>query len=387
MKTPALLIVGMVISLATPGFAEWKKHVIQRPVMNFINSAVANDWNRDGAIDVISSLEGRVILFKGPDWKPVSIHQFAEGQSRNKMRPFCIHSCLMDVDGDGDLDFIGSNNTVFWLECPDDPLSGEPWTFRLVDDEILGTHCLITGDVNQDGKLDLIANSGRSEPATTLPHSIAWLEVPEDPHSADAWIRHIFADQDAPGGSHYTGFGDVNGDGRPDISCAAKGGEKIPGGEWFAWWEQPEDPTLVWKKHLLAVNQPGASNVIPADLNGDGAVDYFATRGHGKGALWFKGPYFELIEIDPSLAYPHSLDLADIDEDGDIDAVTCGKEADGTAVWYENDGEGNFTRRLIGKDQGSYDTRAIDMDGDGDLDVLIAGHASSNIVWFENPLK
>ena len=35
----------------------------------------------------------------------------------------------------------------------------------------------------------------------------------------------------------------------------------------------------------------------------------------------------------------------------------------------------------------SYDTRAIDMDGDGDLDVLIAGHTSNNVVWFENPLK
>ncbi|MDF1660097.1 MAG: VCBS repeat-containing protein, partial [Verrucomicrobiales bacterium] len=62
-------------------------------------------------------------------------------------------------------------------------------------------------------------------------------------------------------------------------------------------------------------------------------------------------------------------------------------EADGVAKWYENDGSGNFTAHLIGIDQGSYDTRAVDMDRDGDLDVLIAGHASQNVVWFENPLK
>ena len=365
----------------------WTKHVIQKPILSMINSAVAHDWNGDGHLDVLSSLQGEVILYQGPDWKRQLIHTFGDGETRNKMRPACIHSCLMDVDCDGDPDFIGSNNTVFWLECPDDPFSGEPWKFRLVDDVILGTHCLITGDVNRDGKLDLIANSGRTETATKIPNSITWLEVPEDTYNATAWKRHVFADGDAPGGSHYTGFGDVNGDGRPDISCAAKGGEKIPGGEWFAWWEQPEDPTTVWEKHLLAANQPGASNIMPADLNGDGNVDYFATRGHGNGVLWFKGPDFELIEIDPDLAYPHSLDLADLDKDGDMDAVACGKEADGVAVYYENDGTGTFTKHIIGTDQGSYDTRFVDMDSDGDLDVLIAGHASNNIVWFENSSK
>ena len=191
--------------------ATWKKHVIQEPARGMINSAVAHDWDKDGHIDVLSSLDNKVVLFKGPDWEPHIIHRFLPGKSRNKPRPACIHSCLMDADGDGDPDFIGSNNTVFWLECPDKPFSGKPWIYRTVDDEILGTHCLITGDVNRDGKIDLIANSGRTEKATEFPNSIAWLEVPKDPHSAKAWKRHIFADKDAPGGSHYTGFGDMNG--------------------------------------------------------------------------------------------------------------------------------------------------------------------------------
>ena len=37
--------------------------------------------------------------------------------------------------------------------------------------------------------------------------------------------------------------------------------------------------------------------------------------------------------------------------------------------------------------QGSYDTRAIDMDADGDLDVLIAGHTSNNVVWLRTSYK
>ena len=35
----------------------------------------------------------------------------------------------------------------------------------------------------------------------------------------------------------------------------------------------------------------------------------------------------------------------------------------------------------------AYDIRAFDIDADGDLDLLIAGQASSNVVWYENPMK
>ena len=366
--------------------SHWKKHIVQSPAKNMVNTAVASDWNGDGKMDVISSVDGGVILYTGPDWKPHTIFTFRDGLSRTKPRWACIHSCLMDVDGDGDQDFCGSNNTVFWLECPSNPIEGE-WTYRTIDDEILGTHCLITGDVNRDGKLDLIANSGRTEKQTSLPNSLTWLEIPKDPHAAKHWKRHVFGDRDAPGGSHYTGFGDVNGDGRGDISCAAKGGENFPGGQWFAWWEQPKDATAVWKKHLLAGDQPGATNINPVDLNGDGHMDFFATRGHDRGALWFKGPKFERIEIDPDIDGPHCLVTVDMDDDGDIDAATCGRDADGVCAWYENDGRGKFTKHVVGVDQGSYDIRAVDMDEDRDLDLLIAGHSSNNVVWFENPQR
>ena len=56
-------------------------------------------------------------------------------------------------------------------------------------------------------------------------------------------------------------------------------------------------------------------------------------------------------------------------------------------AWFENDGRGNFTTHIIGTDQAAYDIRAVDMDRDGDLDLLIAGQASKNVVWCENPHK
>lgn len=376
---------GMVKNLP-PVQQRWKKHVVVPKATSMINSAVANDFDGDGAMDIISSYDGKVVLLRAPAWKPQAIHVFDAAKARNPPRTSCIHSCLMDVDADGDLDFCGSNNTVFWLECPDDPTNSKPWTYRTIDDEILGTHCLITGDVNGDGRLDLIANSGRTARQTAYPDSITWLEIPRQPHSATRWNRHVFAHRDAPGGSHYTGFGDINGDGRPDICCAAKGGEGFPGGEWFAWWEQPMDSTKRWSKHLLSDQQPGASNIHPVDVNADGEIDFVATRGHTQGVLWFKGPEFTPIEIDGEIEGPHCLATVDLDNDGDVDIATCGRNADGLVVWYENSGNGDFQRHLLGKDQGSYDIRAVDLDGDKDLDLLIAGHASNNIVWFENPV-
>ena len=390
MPHPELQSLLLAIVLVGAGSAvkadPWKKHVVVADVTSMISSAVANDFDGDGATDIISSYDGRVVLLRGPDWKPQAIHVFDEADSRNTPRSSCIHSCLMDVDHDGDLDFCGSNNTVFWLECPGDPLANKPWIYRTVDDEILGTHCLITGDVNGDGRVDLIANSGRTANRTSVPDSLTWLEVPQRPRSAESWIRHVFADRDAPGGSHYTGFGDINGDGRPDICCAAKGGDGFPGGQWFAWWEQPMDATAAWDKHVLADDQPGATNIHPVDVNADGSIDFVGTRGHGMGVLWFKGPEFELVEIDQTIEGPHCLVTVDLDGDGDIDIATCGRDSTGLAVWYANSGTGEFTRHPIGENQGSYDLRAVDMDGDGDLDILIAGHSSNNIVWFENAI-
>ena len=362
----------------------WRKHTIVPSGSGDINSAVSSDFDGDGYRDVIASYGGNVVLHRGPNWNSTVIHQFKTGLSRSRPRDNCIHSCLLDVDGDGDDDFVGSNNTVFWLECPDDPFSGEPWKYRTVDDTILGTHCLITGDVNGDGRRDLIANSGRGPENTDIPFSIAWMETPKNLNRSDKWTRHVFANRDAPGGSHYMGFGDVNGDGRPEIAAGAKGGIGFPDGEWFAYWIQPENPTHQWEKRMLSATERGASNVLPGDLNGDGQVDFLASRGHGVGLMWFKGPDFRPIEIDPKNVGPHSLVLQDLDGDGDLDGATCGRFQTGDMIWYENDGEGNFTKHLVGVNQGAYDLRAEDMDGDGDLDFLVAGHWSGNVVWYEN---
>jgi hypothetical protein len=348
----------------------WKRHEVARGFPNY--TAVAADFTGDGKPDIITNdnKNGQTRLYVAPDWKPVVLHEGVNA----------IHSAVMDVDGDGDPDFIGarySPGLIYWLERPKNPLSGK-WLYHVVDDAakggVDGIHGLMLGDVDKDGKLDIIGNSAESKGA--FPRSIAWFRAPR-------WERHVFADKDAPGLSHYMGFGDVNGDGRPDIASAAKIAE---GGNWFAWWEQPRNLNQPWTRHEIAANQPGATNIHIADLNGDRKADFFASRGHGRGLVWYEAPNWTPHEVAPWLVGPHSLMLGDIDGDGDIDAATCAKDSM-TAAWFENDGKGNFTTHHIYENQAAYDIRLIDMDRDGDLDVLIAGQELNNVVWFENRLR
>lgn len=356
----------------------WKKHVVHQG--EHTATAIAGDFTGDGLPDVISNSGGKSRLFVAPEWKELILD--AEPNHG------CINSEVMDVDGDGDLDYIGARynpGLIFWLECPKQPLT-QRWTLHLVDDQVHGIHGLLVGDVNRDGRLDLLANS--AQPRVPYPNSLVWYSVPDDVRKAERWNRHIFAAGDAPGLSHYLGIGDVNGDGRPDAASGAKGGPMAaPGtGDWFAWWEAPRDSTRIWTKHLIADNQPGATNIHPADVNGDGQTDFIASRGHGAGVVWFEGPDWQQHDIHATLVGPHCLVVCDLDSDGDVDAATCAKD-DQIAAWFENDAKGNFVTHVIGRDQAAYDIRALDMDVDGDLDLLVAGQVSKNVVWYENPGK
>lgn len=369
--------------------ALWRKHVVQATAgtSGQVNTVVASDVDNDGNVDLLASFDGKVVLYRGPEWhSTVILVEMPEDQTGRIAKRGCIHSTLMDVDQDGDLDYVGSNRMLFWLECPGNPLS-DRWVCRTISLDVNGAHCVVTGDVDRDGVPDLIANSWRDEAASKIPHSITWFSVPDSPQAERIWNPVVFAKGDAPGGNHYMGFGDVNGDDRPDIACAAKGGAQLPGGEWFAWWEQPKQANGKWIKRILSTREPGASNILPVDLDADGAVDYVASRGHGRGVLWFRGPDFQKIEIDQSLDTPYSLAVADMDFDGDLDIVACSASLNGAAVWYENDGKGAFQAHVVDRLQSSYDIRLLDMDNDGDIDILVAGHDSGNIVWYSNPIR
>ncbi|MGE4000336.1 MAG: FG-GAP repeat domain-containing protein, partial [Planctomycetaceae bacterium] len=177
------------------------KHVIHEGQLALV--AVAADFTGDGQPDVISNSGGKTRLFVAPDWEEFVIDE-TEGYD-------FIHGETFDVDRDGDPDFIGARympGLIVWLERPEDPTLGL-WTARIVDDQLNGIHGVLKGDIDGDGRPDLLANS--AQPVGAFPNSAAWLKVPDRARLAERWHRYVFAKNDAPGLSHYFGYGDVNG--------------------------------------------------------------------------------------------------------------------------------------------------------------------------------
>ena len=80
----------------------------------------------------------------------------------------------------------------------------------------------------------------------------------------------------------------------------------------------------------------------------------------------------------------YSVFAIDVDGDGDIDVLSASRD-DETIAWYENDGKQGFTTHVI--TTAAIDTVsvfAIDVDGDGDIDVLSASISDDKIAWYEN---
>ena len=326
------------------------------------NTAIAIDFDKDGKCEIVyhSAKKLHLVSHDGTQKRVIAenVHY--------------IHSAAGDIDGDGDIDYIGGLKGVAWLECPKDIWKDE-WKLHLISDELNGTHAVETIDMDNDGKVDVVANS--FNPTGKYPSSICWFKNLGD----GKWETYPIADKDAIGGSHYFKIFDLNG--KRALCAGAKGGA-FANGNYYALYQAGDSLTKPWKKSLLLTDQEGATNIYPADYNGDGSIDYAVANGHGVGIKMISGKDKKVSLIDPDMECPHCLDAGDLDNDGDLDLITCGYQSSELA-WYENLGSLKFKKHSIQTNQKSYDIRLVDIDGDGLKDILVAGQGSNNVIWFK----
>ncbi len=141
------------------------------------------------------------------------------------------------------------------------------------------------------------------------------------------------------------------------------------------------------------ISDYGAASVTAGDLDSDGDLDVLLAHElpAGNRIAWYQnvdgrgnlGPPQPI----SNAAATQSVTAGDFDGDGDLDVLSTPPWGGDTTAWYANtDGAGSFgPRQVITTSARVVGNSVGDMDGDGDLDVVLGvGGPGSEIAWYEN---
>ena len=151
--------------------------------------------------------------------------------------------------------------------------------------------------------------------------------------------------------------------------------------------QQSSNPTIEFTDRLGDDNSGNVVAMFAADLDTDSDADILFSNARSIGWLQNDGSGgFSQLVINAAVNGPESVFAADIDGDGDVDVLSASKGSD-EIFWHENlDAKGEFSeKKLISNeiDEGRAAV-AIDVDSDGDLDVVSGSLRDSKVAWYEN---
>lgn len=250
------------------------------------------DFNGDGRTDIL--VLGRVLFHEAFWYENPGAAAATKPDARWKKhfvsrRVFGESPLFEDVDGDGRPEIVSISGETAndkakqwgWYR-PDWSNPTKPWTFVPVTEKGEFNHYYHgegIGDINGDGRADLVLNEGW------------WEQPPKGAPAGTLWKKHSFLFSNDRGGAQMLVY-DVNGDGRNDVVTA-----RNAHGWGLSWFEQKRDGAgvITFVEHRMmgtreeekqfgvAFSQPHALTL--ADLDGDGLPDVVTGK-----RRWAHGP-------------------------------------------------------------------------------------------------
>jgi antibiotic biosynthesis monooxygenase (ABM) superfamily enzyme len=299
-----------------------------------------------------------------------------------------------DLDGDGDVDLVSSNTTgdcLYWFENDG---KGNFTRHYVMKDEPGWFERLAVGDIDGDGKPDIVV-------VKNLHGDVVWFRNSGKPREVAVWERHVITKGGLPG-AYDVAIADIDGDGKPDVAASS-----WTRGKQFTWFRNPGNPREAkeWEKHVIADGLNETRTIVAADFNKDGKPDLLGTATAVNLVAWFENPgdptkkAWKKHVIDDKSPRPTHGHVVDMDGDGDLDVVmalgflaAAGQADTHQVVWYENVGKpGDGTtwkKHVIGTLPQAFEAIAVDLNGDSHLDVAATAwneKPGGRVVWFENP--